>query len=165
MEKAINTETEKVLIIERVFDAPREEVFKAWTDENLLLQWFCCKGFRVVSADVDLRVGGVWRSSMESPDGNIYAERGVYREISPPARLVMTWAWEAVGGGEEHTIGYETIVSVDFEPYEDNKTKMYFKQEIFESVESRDSHNQGWSEAFDNLELFLRLEYMSGGCC
>lgn len=155
----------KVLTIERVFDAPREEVFKAWTDDNLLMQWFCCKGFRVISAEVDLQVGGAWRSSMESPEGNIYTETGVYREIAPPERLVMTWAWEALGGGEDHQIGYETIVTVNFEPYEGSKTKMLFRQEVFESIESRDSHNQGWSEAFDNLEIYLKTEKWSGGCC
>lgn len=158
-------EDPNVLTIKRVFDVSREELFKAWTDHQLLMEWFCCKGFKVVSAEVDLRVGGTWRSSMESPEGGIYTERGIYREITPPERLVMTWEWEAVGGSEEHTIGYETVVSVNFEPYEGNKTKMYFKQEIFESEESRDSHNKGWNEAFDNLQLYLKLVDWSGGCC
>ena len=155
MAEAMAKEDPKVLIIERVFDAPREDVFKAWTDHQLLMEWFCCKGFKVVSAEVDLRVGGAWRSSMESPEGNVYTEAGVYQEIAPPERLVMTWAWEALGGGEEHQIGYETLVTVNFESYEGNKTKMHFKQEIFESIESRDSHNQGWSESFDNLDVYL----------
>jgi len=155
MAEAVAKENPNVLIIERIFDAPQEQVFKAWTELGRLMQWFCCKGFKVVSAEVDLRVSGAWRSSMESPEGNVYTEGGVFQEIEEPERLVMTWAWEAIGGEEEHSIGYETLVTVNFEPYEGNKTKMFFRQEIFETVESRDSHNQGWSEAFDNLDDYL----------
>jgi uncharacterized protein YndB with AHSA1/START domain len=155
MAEAVAKENPNVLIIERIFDAPQEQVFKAWTEPERLMQWFCCKGFKVVSAEVDLRAGGAWRSSMESPDGNIYTEAGVFREIVPPERLVITWAWEALGGGEGHQIGYETLVTVTFDALDDDKTKMLFRQEFFESVESRDSHNQGWSEALDNLDEYL----------
>lgn len=154
----------KVLTIERVFDAPREDVFKAWTDDNLLMQWFCCKGFRVVFADVDLRPGGAWRTGMESPEGKLYVETGEYKEITPPERLVMTWAWEE-SQGEECAIDHETLVTVTFSEYEGNKTKMYFKQEYFHTVETRDGHSEGWSEAFDNLEIYLKTEKWSGGCC
>jgi len=154
----VNLKTEEnpnVLIIELIFDAPRERVFKAWTEPEILMHWFCCKDFKVLLAEVDLQVGGAWRSSMQSPEGNVYTEVGVFREILEPERLVTTWAWEAIGGEEDHQIGYETLVTVNFEPYEGNKTKMFFRQEVFESVESRDSHNQGWSEAFDNLDIYL----------
>jgi len=144
-----------VLIIERVFDAPREHVFRAWTEPEILMKWFCCKDFKVLFSEVDLRVGGAWRSSMESPEGNKYIEGGVFREIVEPERLVTTWAWEVIGGEEDHHIGYETLVTVNFETYEGNRTKMIFRQEIFESEESRDSHNQGWTEAFDNLDSYL----------
>ncbi len=155
MGEAIKEDNLKVLVIERIFDAPRERVFKAWTDPEQMMQWFCCKDFKVVLAEVDLRVDGKWRSSMESSEGNIYTEVGVFHEIAKPERIVTTWAWEAIGGEEKHEIGYETVVTVNFEVYETDKTKMLFRQEFFETVESRDSHNQGWSEAFDNLELYL----------
>ena len=85
-------EKPNVLIIERVFDAPREEVFKAWTEPEHLMKWFCCKGFKMLFAEVDLQVGGAWRSSMQSPEGNVYTEVGVFREIVDPERLVTTWA-------------------------------------------------------------------------
>ena len=164
MSDAVIDNGEQVLMIERVFDAPREEVFKAWTDDNLLMQWFCSKGFRVVFADIDLRPGGAWRTGMESPEGKVFIEAGEYKEITPPERLVMTWAWEDAQG-EECAIDHETLVTVTFSVHEDNKTKMQFKQEVFFTEKTRDGHSQGWSEAFDNLELFLSLEYMSGGCC
>lgn len=157
MTQAMIEENPRVLIIERVFEAPREAVFKAWTGPEILMKWFCCKDFKVVSAKVDLRVGGKWRCSMESPEGNIYTEAGVFHEIAKPERIVTTWAWEAIGGEEKHEIGYETVVTVNFEVYETDKTKMLFKQEFFETVESRDSHNQGWSEAFDNLDIYLGI--------
>jgi uncharacterized protein YndB with AHSA1/START domain len=155
MNQVMTKENSKVLIIERIFDAPRELVFKAWTEPERMMHWFCCEDFKVLFAEVDLKVGGSWRSSMESPEGNQYTEGGVFREILEPERLVTTWAWEAIGGEENHQIGYETLVTVNFEPFEGNKTKMLFRQEFFETIESRDSHNQGWSEAFDNLTLYL----------
>lgn len=155
MGEAIREDNLKVLVIECIFDAPRERVFKAWTDPEQMMNWFCCKGFKVLLAEIDLRPGGAWRSSMESPEGNRYTEVGVFREILEPEKLVTTWAWEAIGGEEKHEIGYETVVTVNFEIHEENKTKMLFRQETFESVESRDSHNQGWSEAFDNLSIYL----------
>ncbi len=155
MAEAIAKEDSKVLVIERIIDAPRELVFRAWTEPELMMNWFCCKDFKVLSAKVDLRPGGSWRSSMESPEGNLYTEVGVFRDIVKPEKLVTTWAWETLGGEEDHQIGYETLVTVNFEPLEGNKTKMLFRQEVFESIESRDSHNQGWSEAFDNLDIYL----------
>lgn len=151
-----NSGQTKTLIIERIFDAPRERVFKAWTDPNRMMNWFCCKGFKVLSAEVDLKVDGRWRSSMESPEGNRYTETGVFHEIKEPERLVTTWAWESREDEEDCNIGYETLITIDFEQFEGNKTRMIFRQEMFESVESRDSHNQGWSEAFDNLDIYLK---------
>jgi uncharacterized protein YndB with AHSA1/START domain len=77
------------LVIKRVFDAPRELVFKAWTEPERLAQWWGPKGFKMKKVSVDLRPGGVFHYGMTSPDGHEMWGRFVYREITPPERLVF----------------------------------------------------------------------------
>lgn len=76
--------------------------------------------------------------------------QGVYREIVEPERLVFTHAWEDKDGKPKH----ETLVTITFAEH-DGKTKLTFHQAIFESIESRDSHGEGWSESLDRLEEYL----------
>jgi uncharacterized protein YndB with AHSA1/START domain len=81
--------TERSVAITRVFDAPRERVFAAWTQAKHLAHWFGPKGFTVPSCEADPRPGGVFRLCMRSPEGKDYWVRGQYREIVPPERLVI----------------------------------------------------------------------------
>jgi uncharacterized protein YndB with AHSA1/START domain len=144
------TAQERELVIIRVFDAPRELVFKAWTDPEQLKQWSAPQGFTVPVAEGDLRPGGKWRSMMRKPDGTELWLGGVYREIVEPERLVFTHAWD-----DEHgKPGHETVVTVTLVE-RDGKTEMTFRQGVFKSVESRDGHNGGWTECFDRLEELL----------
>ena len=138
------------LTITRIFDAPRELVFKAWTEHDRLMQWLCPKNFTVLFAEMDLRPGGAWRSGMRSPEGEEYVARGVYREIVEPERLVFTHAWE----DEQGKPGNETLVTVTLAE-RGEKTMMTFAQAGLLSVDSRDSHAEGWNEAFDNLSAHL----------
>jgi uncharacterized protein YndB with AHSA1/START domain len=137
------------LVITRVFDAPRELVFAAWTTREHLLNWAAPTGFAVVDCDGDLRPGGFWRETMRSPEGREYRNGGTYREILPPEKLVYTFAWE-----EDGKRGHETLVTVVFED-DGGKTKMTFRQATFESVESRDGHRGGWSESLARLAAYL----------
>jgi uncharacterized protein YndB with AHSA1/START domain len=82
--------TVREIVITRVFDAPRELVFKAWTDPKRLAQWWGPKGFTNPVCEVDARVGGAWHMVMRAPDGNEYPSGGTYREIVEPERLVFT---------------------------------------------------------------------------
>ena len=81
---------EREVVITRVFDAPRELVFQAWTDPQHLARWWGPKGWTNPVCEVDLRLGGTWRIVMRAPDGGEYPCGGVYREIVPPERLVFT---------------------------------------------------------------------------
>lgn len=81
--------TERSVAITRLFDAPRERVFAAWTRPEHLAHWFGPKGFTVPSCEADPRPGGVFRLCMRSPEGKDYWVRGQYREIAPPERLVI----------------------------------------------------------------------------
>ena len=76
---------ERQLTLTRVFDAPRELVFQAWTEPEHLKQWWGPNGFTTPACEVDLRVGGAWKIVMRFPDGaNEHTMQAVYREVSPP---------------------------------------------------------------------------------
>ena len=138
------------LTITRVFDAPRELVFKAWTDSSHGSEWSAPRGFTVAALEADLRPGGAWRLCMRTPEGKELWVGGVYREIVPPVRIVSTHAWQNPDG----TPGHETLMTVDLAARGD-RTEMTFRQTGFESVEDRDGHREGWSECFDRLEEHL----------
>lgn len=142
--------TERVLVLQRVFDAPRELVFQAWTEPHHLTQWSCPNGFTLTHCEGELRPGGAWRSCMRSPDGKDLWLGGVYREIQAPDRLVFTHAWLDDHGKP----GHETVVTVTFAE-RGGKTEMTFRQAEFESVESRDGHRGGWTECFDKLATYV----------
>src|SRR5260221_12772900 len=103
---------ERTLVIERVFKASPERVFNAWTDPAVLVKWWGPIGFTTPEFEFDLRSGGKWRTVMRAPDGSTHPVSGVYREIRPPTRLVITWAWEEADGRR----GHENEVEVTFAP-------------------------------------------------
>jgi uncharacterized protein YndB with AHSA1/START domain len=138
-----------VLRLSRSFAAPRERVFRAFTAPAQLAKWWGPKGFTVPACTMDLRPGGAWRTVMRSPEGKDHVVSGVYREIVPPERLVLTWGWEEAGAR-----GHETIVTIElFEAK--GGTRLELTQEVFETEGAREAHRHGWSGAFDCLEQAL----------
>jgi uncharacterized protein YndB with AHSA1/START domain len=130
------------LVINRVFDAPRDLVFMAWTRFDHAMHW-APKGFTITEFRMDLRPGGAWRLVMRSAEGKDYPQGGVIREVIPPERLVYTFAWDE--SPEEETLIELTLVE------RGGKTEMTFRQSGFRTVESRNGHAEGWGEAFDSL--------------
>lgn len=141
---------ERVLVLTRVFDAPRELVFKAWTEREHVIHWMAPRGFTIPSCEADLRPGGAWSCSMRPTQGPDLLVQGVYREIVVPERLVFTHAWLDDKGKP----GHETLVTVTFAE-RGGKTAVTLRQAVFESVESRDGHRGGWTECFDLLAEHL----------
>jgi uncharacterized protein YndB with AHSA1/START domain len=137
------------LSLSRRFKAPRERVFRAFTDPTQLTQWWGPKGFTVPDLALDVRPGGAWRTTMRSPEGKDHIVSGVYRDIVPPSRLVFTWGWETTG-----TRGHETVVTIELFEIADG-TRLELRQEVFESIESRDQHEHGWGGCLDCLEVAL----------
>jgi uncharacterized protein YndB with AHSA1/START domain len=86
-------------VISREFDAPRDLVFKAWTEPERLAQWWGPKGFTMVSTKVDLRPGGIFHYGMRGPDGAEMWGKFVYREIVPPERMVFIVSFSDENGG------------------------------------------------------------------
>jgi uncharacterized protein YndB with AHSA1/START domain len=143
-------DSERTLVIERVFKASPERVFRAWTDPAVLVTWWGPEGFTTPEFAFDLRTGGAWRTVMRSPDGTPHPVSGIYRAIDPPKRLVITWAWE-----EDGKRGHETEIEVTFVAIESG-TRMRLVQRLFQSPAVRDRHQDGWTRSFDKLErLFL----------
>ena len=140
------TTTAPELTIVRTFNAPPALVFKAWTDPAHLVRWLGPSNFEAHDISLDVRPGGAWRACITSPEGNENWMSGTYREISPPDRLVFTFAWDSTG--------FQTLVTIDLEAQRD-QTLMTFHQAPFASVESRDSHNGGWTESFDRLAALV----------
>lgn len=141
---------ERVLVIERVFDAPRRLVFKAWTDPEHMVHWFGPRGFKSTVIKSDLRPGGAYRIHMLGPDGDHWTQ-GIYREIVEPEKLVMAGSWADAQGNPTRP---ETILTLTFEEL-GGKTKLRLHQVGFESVTARDAHNGGWTSSFDCLAEYL----------
>ena len=141
---------EPVLEITRIIDAPRSLVFKVWTTSEHWARWLGPRDFTTPSCEMDFRPGGAYRACIRSPEGTDYWMRGVYREIVEPDRIVFTFAWE----DEKGKLGHETLVTVTFAEHQ-SKTKLTFRQAVFETIADRDSHREGWSECLDRMEAYL----------
>ena len=137
------------LVITRTFDAPRDLVWKAWTED--MDKWSAPPQFTMPVSEGDIRPGGKWRACMKNRrDGTELWLGGVYREVVKPEKLVFTHAWD----GPDGKPGPETLVTVILVE-KGGKTEMHFRQTGFDSVESRNGHGEGWNECFDLLDDFL----------
>jgi len=153
------TEQNIKLQLNRVFDAPRELVFKAWTDPHQFKEWFgaaACDGASLQSVKLDARVGGKYRLQLRRPDGEFYTTVGVYREVKAPERLVFTWQFEKDGSGHEfgEVEPPEMLVTLEFKAH-GKQTQLILTHDKFASVESRGRHEQGWARCLDSLADFV----------
>ena len=89
-QRRANGRTARVLILTRVFDAPRALVFRCWTEAKLLARWWGPEGFTSPVCEVNARLGGAVRIHMRGPDGAVYPMKGICHEIVAPERLVLT---------------------------------------------------------------------------
>lgn len=143
---------QRELVITRTFNAPRELVFKMWTDPQHMRKWWGPRDYPACHIEADVRPGGRFRHCLESSAGDESLwHNGVFREVVPPERLVFTFKWEEAGER-----GLETIVTVTFADA-GGKTRMTLRQTPFQSDAERDGHGVGWNSAFDRLEdLFVQ---------
>lgn len=147
MQQTIQTGEPIGLVIERLIDAPVALVFRVWTTPEHLARWLGPKDFTPHSIRMDFRPGGDWSAMIRSPEGAEYPMGGAYREIVQNRRLAFTFRWT----GED---GPDTLVTVTFEPIGE-KTRLTFAQTPFETIESRDSHLDGWGECLDRLTAYI----------
>ncbi len=157
---------QRELLITRVFDAPRSLVFKAWTQPDRVMQWWSPKSFTSTFCTIDLRVGGVCRHCMRSPEGKDYWSKGVYREIVEPSRIVCTDAFSDEKGNIVSPKQYglndwpdETLITATFDDYA-GKTKLTLKHSPVPVSKETDMCRQGWNECLDKLADYLAKEQL-----
>ena len=139
------------IVIERVFNAPRELVWKAWTDPEHVAKWWGPDGMTTRVDELDLRPGGSWRYVMVAPDGSEYLQRGVFREIVPPEKIVTSAEFE-VGGD----VPQKVVLTWRFDDLGD-KTKLTMLQV---SADELGEHERigviaGWNSNSDCLDSYL----------
>jgi uncharacterized protein YndB with AHSA1/START domain len=100
------------LVIERIFEAPRALVFKAWTDPKHLVRWLGPEGFAGTVIEMHARPGGAYRFHVRSAEGAEYWQQGVFREVCQPERFVRTCVWADADG---NPVGPETLMIVTLE--------------------------------------------------
>ena len=135
--------------ITRFFDAPREDVFDAFTNADAMCEWYGPETFTCPRVESDARVGGKYLIEMRSPDGAPFIVSGVYREIQSPKKLVFTWAWL-----EGKAFGNESLVTINFIA-KDGGTEMTLHHTGLASVEDAAAHEAGWNGGLDKLRKKL----------
>jgi uncharacterized protein YndB with AHSA1/START domain len=150
---------ERELVLTRVFDAPRDLVFRAWTEPELMKQWWGPKGFTLPYCTIDLRPGGKIRFCMRSPEGADLWCGGVYQEIVRPERIVVTDYFtneqgEIVPASHYGMAGWPEITTITVTFVEkDGKTTMTMRHSATVPLpkEHREGAQQGWGQSFDRL--------------
>ena len=154
-------------VISRIFDAPRDLVWKCFTEPEHITKWWGPKGVTIGTAKIDLRPGGMCHYSMVTPDGTVMWGKSVYREIAAPERLVFinsfsdeaggttrhpmapTWPLEMFSVLTFEDVGGKTKVTIRWSPH--NATDE--ERKTFDT--GHDSMRQGWTGSLDQLEAYL----------
>lgn len=141
------------LVLHRIIDQPRAKLWRCWTEPELLKQWFCPKPWGVSRAELDLHPGGRCHVTMRSPEGEEYPNCGIYLEVVPYERLVMTDAYTDAWVPSEKPF-MTSIIS--FKDLGDGRTE-YTAVARHWKAEDRESHlqmgfHEGWGKAADQLE-------------
>ena len=148
---------EQELVLTRVFDAPRELVFKVWTDPKHVAQWWGPKGFTNPFCELDLRPGGAILIHMRGPDGTVYPMTGIYQEVVRPERLVFTsGALDADGNPL-----FEVLTTVTFTE-ESGKTKQILKARVIKRTAQAAPYlagmEAGWTQSLERLAAYVATE-------
>jgi uncharacterized protein YndB with AHSA1/START domain len=155
-------------VISRVFAAPRDLVWRCFTEPERMQAWFGPKGSVVVASTMDLRVGGAYHGALRDESGRVMWAKFVYREIEAPGRLVWVHSFsDEAGGLTRHplvpTWPLELLTTVTFEDASNAKTKITLRwtplnatpeeQRTFEAAS--DGMNSGWNGSFERLDAYL----------
>jgi len=147
-------EPDQQLTIERILDAPRELVFKAWTDPKHVEQWWGPKGFTTPVCELDLRPGGAILIHMRGPDGRVYPMTGVYQEVVEPERLVFT---SSALDEEGHPL-FEVLTTVTLAE-QGAKTKQTLQARVLNRTAKAAPHlagmEVGWTQSLERLAAFV----------
>ena len=154
---------ENELVIERVFDAPRERVWKMWTDAESVMKWWGPIGFISPYAKLDFHVGGRYLYCMKGPDGKEYWSGGTFREIIPTEKIVATDSFMDKDGNVVPASFYgltaeypmELMLTVTFDVEHDGKTKMTIRHLGHPPGQDMEGARMGWNTSLDKLASAL----------
>jgi uncharacterized protein YndB with AHSA1/START domain len=142
------------LVMTRVFDAPRELVFKAWTDPSHVAQWWGPSGFTNPVCEMDVRVGGAIRIHMRAPNGAVYPMKGVFEEIDEPSRLVFI----SSALDEHGNSMFDVMTTVTFAE-QNAKTTLTMQARVMKATALAPQYlkgmEAGWSQSLDRLRAHL----------
>lgn len=137
------------LTFNRIFDAPPEKLYEAFTRKEVIQSWFGPEGFTIPRADIDARAGGKYRCEMHSPAGAAYVLVGEFRELVPSEKIAFTWSWLANG-----ELGPETLVTLHLADRA-GRTELTLEHAGFATEDTRDSHQDGWTSSLESLTRML----------
>ena len=138
------------LHLEKNFAAPRKRVFEACVEAEKLAEWWGPAGFTSPEIQLDGRVGGRYRITMQPPDGEAFHLSGAFTEVEAPRRLVYTFLWEEPDADDQ-----ETVVALTFEQA-GKGTHLVLDHGPFKTEARYELHRAGWTETLDRLERVLR---------
>ncbi|MGI0141681.1 MAG: SRPBCC family protein [Candidatus Micrarchaeales archaeon] len=156
----------KELVIERVFDAPVERVWKAWTEPEQVMKWWGPKGFSAPVIEIDFRIGGKYLYCMRASDEMAkmlgrkdFWNTGTYKEIVPHKKLVATDSFADEKGnvvpaayyGMSKNFALESTVTIIFEEQHDGRTKTLIRYSGVPEGETMEQASQGWEQSLDKL--------------
>ncbi|HEX5713180.1 MAG TPA: SRPBCC family protein [Solirubrobacterales bacterium] len=143
---------EREIRVERVFDAPPERVFAAYTDPEQIPQWWGPHGTTTIVEEFEPRTGGRWQFRSRDSDGGEIVFRGYFREVEAPTRISQTFEWDGMPG-------YVSVDTAVFEPFGEGQTRIVTTS-IFYTAEERDGMiesgmEKGMNETYDRLDQLL----------
>ena len=154
--------SESVLVIDRIFNAPLELVWKAWSDEEHFKKWWGPKDFTCPFCEIDFKAGSRFLNCMRSPDGLEHWTTGTYKEIIPLRKIVYTSYFADNKGNKVHASYYgfqedfpmEMKITITFEDYH-GRTKMKLRHEGHPAGKISEMAQAGWNESLDKLAVSL----------
>lgn len=153
------TTQNNTILIERIFEAPRDLVWQAWTQPEHLMRWWGPKAFTSPACKIDLRVGGTYHTCMLAPNGTEYWSTGTFIEVSPVERLKFTDSFADSEGNVVSGAYYnmpsdvpmEMTVTVELFDMGD-KTRMVLTHGLVEDKGMKDAMTASWQQSFDKME-------------
>jgi uncharacterized protein YndB with AHSA1/START domain len=139
-----------VLEQQRILAAPPERIFTLMTDPTELAKWWGPQAFTTPEIDLDLRVGGRYRYTMQPPDGEAFHLSGVFLEIDRPDRLAYSFRWDEPDPDDRETVVVLSLAAVG------DATQVSLSQGEFATEERLALHRNGWADSLDKLEELIR---------
>jgi uncharacterized protein YndB with AHSA1/START domain len=141
--------SEHWLDLTRILPAGRRDIFAAWTTAANVQQWMCPEAVSIPQVELDVRVGGAFRVDMLI-DGAVVTHTGVYREVTPPEKLVFTWI-------SQNTLHRETLVTVVLHALGDESTELRLTQALLPTEDTTQQHTRGWTQIVDHLATYRQM--------